>query len=207
MTELYRPEWKPGFAKRVDLAEHSTFACVEKWHEDQVKWVENKTGIINPKRDVLIANVEPYEVRVDDTPNLTTTLGLGRLTSSLTGGAPVVFSGTSTTCLGVGSGSTAAAAADTDLQTPLYYEVADSTPTITTTTVTNDTIQVVATFASANGNGAWNEWGLVLVTTAVSATTKAGTGTSPILFNHKIASLGTKASGASWAFTVKLTWS
>lgn len=207
MTQL----WKPGFEKRIDVAGHSTYACVEKWDADQVAWIKRQMdwspSEAEPTRALLKQFCEPSEVLVDNTPNLTTTVGLGRLTSSLTGAAPVVFSGVGTTVLGVGSSATAATVADTDLTTGLYYQVADSTPTVTTTTVTNDTVQVVATFASANGNGAWNEWGLVLVTTAVSASTKAGTGTSPILFNHKIASLGTKSSGASWAFTVKLTWS
>lgn len=209
MTQL----WKPGFEKRIDVAGHSTYACVEKWDPDQVAYVKRMveldfgSGPHEPLRHELIRYCEPGEVLVDNTPNLTTTGGRGRLTSSLTGAAPVVFSGVGTTVLGVGSSATTELPADTNLTAALWWQVADSTPTITTTTVTNDTIQVVATFASANGNGAWNEWGLGLVTTAVSAATLATAGTGGLMFNHKVASLGTKSSGASWAFTVKLTWS
>lgn len=198
---------KTGFAKRLDIAGHSTLAMVEKWNDDQTKFLIRNSGILAPKRkDFLEAKMVPDEVIIDDTPNLTTTAGLGRLTSSLTGGAPVVFSGTATTCLGVGSNNTAASAGDTDLGTPVWYQVADTAPSRQTVTVSNDSIQVVATFGSSDGNDDWNEWGLVLVTTATSASTLNGTGTSPILYNHKIASLGTKGSGSSWAFTVKLTW-
>lgn len=200
---------KPGFANRLEAVGHETWVQVEKWDADQVTWVRNRSGVVEPRAATLRAFVPPSDIVVDDTPNLTTTNGLGRLTSSLTGAAPVVFSAATTTCIGVGDSATAALPADADLNaaTNKYYTVADATPTRQTVTVTNDTIQVVATFISTVGNFVWNEWGLVLVTSAVSATTLAGTGTSPILFNHKVAALGTKASGASWAFTAKLSWS
>lgn len=192
----------------MDVINHSTFSRLEKWDQDKVEWVSRKSGILTPKRNTLARWTVPDEIIEDSTSNLTTTNGLGRITNLLIGSGSVAFSNANTTCLGVGSSVTAATAADTDLNTPLYYQEADSSPTRVTTNVSNDTIQVVATFASANGNGAWNEWGLILVTTATSATTLAGTGTSPIFFNHHTGTAyGTKASGASWAFTVKLTWS
>lgn len=192
-----------------DVLGHSTYAMVEKWNDpDKIQWVRNKTGLINPAGRVLRAFFDPDEVVEDDTPNLTVTTGLGRLTERLIGStANPVFSGVGTTLLAVGSGATTEVAANTDLQTPSWYQVADSTPTQQTTTVTNDTIRVIATFDATHGNVAWAEWGLVLATTAVSASTKAGTGTSPILFNRKTAALGTKVNPAVWTLTVNLTWS
>lgn len=194
-----------------ELANHSTLAIVEKWDEDKVDWIRTKSGIASPKRgDFLRYSCLPDETIEDDRPNLTTTLGLGILTNCLINVTTANFSAANLCAIGVGDNSTTATAGDTDLtaSTNKYYEVADSTPSRQTVNVTNDTLQVVSTFASANGNFAWAEWGLIVATTGTltSASTKGGTGTAA-LFNHKIAALGTKVSGASWAFTVKLTWS
>lgn len=192
----------------VDRACHSTYAKVEKWDEDQTAWVSRRTGLVEPKRNDLIKLVDPFEVIEDFTPNLTVTSGLGVLTSCLTGTATTAFSAANKVVLGNGTSATAAAAADTNLGAQTWWQVADSIPTRTTTTVTNDTVTVVATVANANGNAVWAEWGLALATagTLVSAATLAGTGTAS-LFNHKIAALGTKTSTFTWAFTVNLTWS
>jgi hypothetical protein len=61
-----------------------------------------------------------------------------------------------------------------------------------------------STFASADGNFAWNEWGIDVAT----ATVASGTTVGACLLNHKTsAALGTKASGSSWAFTATITLS
>ncbi len=196
----------------IDLINHSTRVKIEKYTNDQVNWVREKSGIINPLGKDLRRFVSPSEITVSEDPNLITTGGLGRLTNFLIGtGALVAFDATHT-MIGVGDTTTAATAADTQLgsnsATHSWYIPADSAPTRTTTTVTNDTIQVVGTFNNSNSNFVFNEWGVVLVTTPVASATFAGTGTSPILFNHKIESpnLGTKT-GGSWTITMSLTWS
>lgn len=201
-------ETKPGFAKRQEVVGHSTSVQVEKFSADQVAFATAALGHEPLGHELRTFFAEPEDgVVVDDDPNLTTTLGLGILTNCLMNVTTANFSAANLCAIGVGSSSTAATAADTDLGTPVYYQIADSTPTRVTLTVTNDTLQVVSTFASGNANAAWNEWGLIVATTGtlVSAATKAGAGTAS-LFNHKIAALGTKASGAAWTFTVKLTW-
>jgi hypothetical protein len=193
----------------VDLTGHSTLAVVEKYDDDQVAWVESQTGILAPSGDVLRAHVKPYDVIVDDSPNLTTTNGLGRLTNFLIGTGSLVGFDSTHTMLGVGDANTAATAADTHLGSDSAahsYYVATGAPTRVTTTVTNDSIQAAATFNTSNSDFAWQEWGFVLVTTPAASATFAGTGTSPILFNHKIQSFGTK-SGGSWVLTATLTWS
>lgn len=195
----------------VDKSRLTTWFGIEKYTEDQVNWVAQKTGILAPSGAVLRRHLSPYDVFEDDTSNLTTTGGLGRLTSLITAGGGVAFSATTTSMLGVGDTATAAAIADTQLgsnsATHAWYIPADSTPTRVTVTATNDTVQLVGTFNTSNSDFAWQEWGAVLVTTAVASATFAGTGTSPLLFNHKApASMGTK-SGGSWVATAKLTFS
>lgn len=194
-----------------DTISHSTWTQVEKYTEDQVNWVSRKSGILAPNGDVLRRWMAPDSIEINDDPNLTTTNGLGRLTSFLIGTGSLVGFDSTHSMIGVGDTATAAAAADTQLGSNSaahsWYIPTDSAPTRVTTTVTNDTIQAVGTFNTSNSDFAWQEWGLVLVTTPVASATFAGTGTSPILFNHKAPdSKGTK-SGGSWVFTVKLTWS
>jgi hypothetical protein len=192
-----------------DQINHHTVATVEKWDEDQVRYVVRKSGVPVPKRAVLASWVKPYET-LEVEGNLLTTVGLGRLTSLLIAGGGVALSGTTTTCLGVGDTSTAAAVTDTQLGSNSTghsrYMIADSAPTRVTTTVTNDTVQVVATFTTSDGNFTWSEWGIVIVTTAANSDTFASTGTSPLLLNHRISAMGVKASGSSWSLTAKVSW-
>jgi hypothetical protein len=200
--------WTPTAGNdREDHFGHSTFAQVQKFDEDQVNWVVSKTGILNPSGQDLLAHVQPYEVVCDNTPNLTVTTGLGRLTSLLCGLGGAVFS-TTTAAIGIGTSSTTETAADVGLTLQNWWQVVSSVAP-GTVTVTNDSLVAAATFDSTHANVVWAEWGLGVVTSgsAASAATLAGIGTTPILFNHKVAALGTKASGSSWVFTVKLTWS
>lgn len=193
----------------INKSRVTTWIGIEKYTDDQVNWVSQKSGILKPSGDVLRRFLTPDDTFEDDTSNLTTTGGLGRLTSLLIAGGGVAFSATTTSMIGVGDTSTAAAAADTQLGSNSaahsWYIPADATPTRVTVTVTNDTVQLVGTFNTSNSDFVWAEWGTALVTTAVASATFAGTGTSPLLFNHKISAMGTK-SGGSWVATAKLTF-
>jgi hypothetical protein len=94
--------------------------------------------------------------------------------------------------LGVGTSSTAEADTDTTL-TARSTKAMDATyPTHTdsTGTVGSKTITFRSTFASADANQAWNEWGI-------------DNGTRQL--NRKVAANGTKASGQTWQFTVTIT--
>jgi hypothetical protein len=64
-------------------------------------------------------------------------------------------------------------------------------------------IQAVAVFGTADGNFAWEEWGLDVGT----ATVTAGTTVNAVLLNRKVASNGTKASGQTWTATATITFS
>jgi hypothetical protein len=101
--------------------------------------------------------------------------------------------------IGVGDSTTAEAATQTDLQaaTNKVRQVMDATyPTHTDATTSGAaTITFKATFGTAAANFAWQEW-------AIFNGSSGGRG-----LNRKVASLGTKTSAASWAFTVTVTLS
>jgi hypothetical protein len=92
--------------------------------------------------------------------------------------------------IGVGDSTTAYAAGQTDLQgTNKARKAMDAT------FPTRSGLQVTwkSTFASADANFAWQEWGVFNASTA-------GT-----MFNRVVAANGTKASGSTWVFTVTHT--
>lgn len=178
-------------------------ARVDKYEQSAVEWVERQSGILAPDANTIEAyGVRPYEsIEVDG--NLLTTAGLTRLTSLLTAGGGQALTNTATR-LGVGNGVGTAAVGDTDLSAAAgsanrWFQVMDATfPSAAAAVVT-----FKSTFAAADGNFAWNEWGLDIGTPPVTS----GNLVNAVLFNHKTsAALGTKASG-SWALTVTVTFS
>lgn len=189
------------------------FAHVDKYSPAQVEEMRNFLG-----REPVAADWAQYKINPDDMAewrgNQLVTAGLGNITNLIVGGGGNAFSNAKA-IVGVGSSATAYAAAQVALQgdgstTTAYYQPADaSNPTRTTVTNTNDTIQCIATFASANANFAWNEWcwGAATSGTVTAGGTFASVATTPVLLNRKVVSLGTKASGASWVFTTTITLS
>lgn len=103
--------------------------------------------------------------------------------------------------IGVGNGSTAVLNTDTDLSASAgsgnrWFNMADpSYPTFATQTLT-----VVSTFATGDGNFPWAEWGIDFGT-AASAVVAA-----PLL-NRKVASLMTKTVAVVAAFTATIVFS
>ena len=88
-------------------------------------------------------------------PNLVVTAGLGFVTSRMSGVASAVMSH-----MAVGTSNTAAAMGQTALVAEVARVALDSTTQVTTT-VTNDSIQYVATFPAGTGTGALQEAGLL----------------------------------------------
>lgn len=86
--------------------------------------------------------------------NLVVNTGLAFIASRMKDATAAVMSH-----MAIGSGTAAAAATDTALGTELG-RVALTSTTIVTTTVTNDSIQYVATFNAGTGTGAVTEAGL-----------------------------------------------
>lgn len=180
-------------------------ARIDKYSPEVVEELTHLLGYEPKSVDFERLGADPFAV-TEVEGNLICTAGLGFITAALISGTfdPLT---SARAFVGVGATATAATVADTALGAnagSAWYQAFDSNPTRVTTTVTNDSIQGVSTFASANGNFAWNEWCWgttttgALTGTATMASISSGTET---MWNHKIASMGTKASGASWVFT------
>ena len=135
----------------------------------------------------LTRGLPPDEI-VEFEGNLLANAGITAMLNLLIGAGGTAFNAAN--ChLGVGNSSTAAAAAQTDLQgSSKERKVVDGAPSQGSQIIT-----FVATFGSANGNFAWEEFGIF----------NASSGGT--MLSRKVSSLGTKASGATWVLTVTLT--
>jgi len=198
---------------QADGARWRVHAHVDKWDADQTEWVAKRSGLLVPGQRVARRGpaaptarhfedlkVCPGEV-VDQPGNLLVTAGLTRLLSLLNGAGGQAATNTATR-LGTGNGAGSAAAGDTDLSAAAgsanrWFQIMDATfPSVATNVLT-----AKATFATGDGNYAWNEWGLDIGTPTVTSSAVV----NATLLNHKTsAALGTKASG-SWALTVTVT--
>lgn len=186
-----------------DRAFGTTVWGVQRWDQEQTAWASRKLGRDPEAMDFRALGVRPYHVS-EVRGNLITTAGWTRLMNLLTnqGGTQALTS--TAVRIGVGDSNTAEAYGDTDLgaaagSTHRWFQPVSGSGTLGTRT-----LQFSATFASADGNFAWNEFGLDVGTPTVSAGNTVGT----LLFNHKAnISQGTKASGQSWTATATITFS
>lgn len=149
---------------------------------------------------------EPFDV-AEWAGNLLVNVGIQRLEDQLIDVASIVGYSNTVARIGTGNGAGTAAAGDTDLSASAgsanrWFQVMDATfPSRASQTLT-----FKSSFASADGNYAWNEWGID-GNGAAGSTNAVGANdaTHAALLNHKTsAALGTKASGAVWAFTTTL---
>lgn len=102
----------------------------------------------------LVLTDENGNVKQQDEHNLVVSTGLAYIASRMKDATATAMSH-----MAVGSGATAAAAANTALGSELG-RVALTSTTIVTTSVTNDAVQYVATFAAGTGTGAVTEAGI-----------------------------------------------
>jgi len=179
-------------------------ALVRKYSPDQVRWATQKMGYEPTGHRLSLLFREPEDGVVEEAGNLMVTVGLNLLTSLLEGGAGTPFAHADA-IVGVGSTSTAATVADTalgaDNTAGAWYQQADSSYP----TQSNGVITCQATVTSSNGNFAWNEWCLATGSGGITPGTHlSAVATSPVMLNHKVSSLGTKASG-SWVFVATIT--
>lgn len=116
-----------------------------------------------------------------------------------TAGQALTYFNNGNAAIGVGDSTTSAAATQTDLQAAtnkLRKAMDASYPSHTDGTGSGAaTITFRATFGSSDANFAWQEW--IVANSPTAATGRA--------LNRKVESLGTKASGTTWVFTVTLT--
>lgn len=184
-----------------DGARWKAAATIQKWSyhdlrrsglfdviEQKVDGVPGMTG-----EELLLHGINPSD-ELTVVGNLLTTAGLTRLNNLLTGAGGQAWDATHSR-IGTADATTAANVADTDLggTSNKYFQLVSATPSVSGGVTT-----FVATFGTANGNYAWQEWG-------VDQGTASGATVTATLLNHKIVSMGTKASGASWTITATIT--
>jgi len=179
-------------------------ASVAKYSPDQVAWAAAKMGYEPQGHRLSLLFRDPEDGVVEEGGNLMVTAGLNLLTSLLEGGAGTPFAHADA-IVGVGAGTTTALIGDTaltdDNTSNAYYQQADSSYP----TQSNGTITCNCTFASGNANFAWQEWCLATGSGGITAGDHlSAAATGVVMLNHKVTSLGTKASGASWVFTATI---
>ena len=188
----------------TDQLTWKAYAHVDKYGPAATQYARRKSNLFAPQHVVF----QELGLDPDDTAdwegNLLTTAGLTRLVSLFVGAGGQAPTNTAAR-IGTGNGAGTAAVGDTDLSasagsTNRWFNILDATfPTISGAVAT-----FKSTFASGDGNYAWNEWGIDIGTPTVTS----GATVNTTLLNHKTsAALGTKASGSTWAFTVTITFS
>jgi len=189
-------------------------ARIEKYSPDVVAELTRILGHEPRDGEFKELGADPFAITEVD-GNMIVNGGLGRINNLIIGtGSTAAFNSTQSV-IGVGNSSTAEARSQTDLQATAgasnrWMQATSVAPTVTTTTNTNDTISCGSSFASGDGNFAWNEWCWVVSTGTITATSAVLSGTVPgstgnTMLNRKVASMGTKASGAVWVFTTTVT--
>jgi len=179
-------------------------ASVAKYSPDQVRWATKRMGYEPQGHRLSLLFHDPEDGVVSEPGNLMVTGGLNLLTSLLEGGAGTPFAHADA-IVGVGTSSTGALVGDTalgsDNSSNAYYQQADASYP----TQSNGTITCNCTIGSSNGNFAWNEWCLATGSGGITAGDHlSAVATSVVMINHKVTSLGTKVSGASWVFTATI---
>lgn len=176
---------------------------VHRWDAEQTAWLTERLGRPPVAADFEAARIDPYAVTTVER-NLLTTAGLTRITSLITAGGGQALTNTSGR-IGVGNGAGTAAVGDTDLSAAAgsanrWFQVFDATYPSTSAGV----ITCRSTFGTADGNHAWNEFGIDIGTPTVSS----GNTVNATLLNHKTSiAQGTKASGQTWVATATVTLS
>lgn len=193
-----------GMGVAALLAPRDTIAwrpvlTVDKFSEAQVALVRAAMGR-DPSGDELLERLAPYETVVAP-GNLLTTAGLQRITNLIIGAAGQAASATASR-IGVGNSAVAEAVGQTDLQAAAgaanrYFMPMDATYP----TAVNGVLTFRSTFASADGNFVWAEWGVDIGAPVVAASAVV----SATLLNRKVQTLGTKAAGSSWVATSTIT--
>jgi hypothetical protein len=196
-TEVIQPFQGITWRARLDVAKYAPE--VVSTFNDRLDRSKN----LKPQFDAFNAEHETFTVLPP--ANILTNTALTRIAGMIIGNSTYTTApwSASYTRMGVGAGSTAATQADSDLsgaQTTAgrYWMTLDAGYPSQAGAV----LTFRATYADTVANFAWNEWGLDLVTAGNPA---AGTNAANLLLNHKVTSLGTKASGAIWIATATLT--
>jgi hypothetical protein len=185
----------------VDTLKARTRWQIRRWDENQTAEAIDRLGLTAPTADDFDRlGLTPYDESVVD-GNLLTTAGIGRIVALINAGGGNAVTST-TARVGVGNGAGTAAIGDTDLSAAAgsanrWFQ------TCTVTTPSN-VLTFAASFGTADGNFAWQEFGIDIGT----ATVTSGNTVNAVLLNHKTSiAQGTKASGQTWSATASITFS
>jgi hypothetical protein len=194
---------------RLESIKWHPTATIHKYSPEVVAELTHLLGYEPSHEDFVRLGADPFAITEVD-GNLLVTEGIGNLTGLVMGTVTVPVINATRGFIGVGDSSTAAAVTDTALvaATNKFYQKIGSISQ-TTTTITNDTITAITTVATTDANFAWAEWVIGSTTggTVTTGTTEGAGGTGAFIFNRRVASMGTKASGASWTFTANIKFS
>lgn len=194
---------------------HCTVFAVEKWDDDQIRWVLGhdyddlrtiKPGIEPAAADFRRFKVSPFERYELVDANLITDVGWQNIMGGIAGTTPTKFVNGTTGRIGLGTSATAAAYTDTALGaigalTTANWKVINAVPTVGSTHTAG--LVLAAQFATGEANNvAIAEFAVDLGTTSTLSTAAVGG-----LFSHGNASPGTKTSSQTWNTTVTYTWS
>ncbi len=175
--------------------------------QDVLRWravwrIEKYAGDWTPEQIAAGAAPAPFAV-LEREGNLLMYGGVSCLWQCLIGngtataGQTLTYFNNGNAYLGVGDSTTAAAATQTDLQaaTNKLRKAMDATYPQHTDAATSGAAAIVfkSTFGTSDANFAWQEWGLF------------NGSSGGRMLNRKVESLGTKASGTTWALTVTLS--
>ena len=186
---------------QTDTGVGTTLWRVDRWDEDQVAALALVLHR-EPTGAELAHAFEPYST-TSVVGNLITTAGWTRLCNLLTNQSATQALTSTAVRIGVGNSNTAEAYADTDLgaaagSTNRWFQPVSGNGSLGTRT-----LAFAASFASADGNFAWAEFGIDVGTPTVTASNTV----NALLFNHKAGiAQGTKASGQVWTATATLTF-
>lgn len=184
--------------RAADSGHGYTVWQIDRWDLGSTGWATQRLGRAPQADDFAALRIRPY-LRTEVEGNLITNAGWTRLMNLLTNqGATQALDATHAR-IGAGNGSTAEAYTDTDLSAAAgsanrWFQLVGGAGTLGTRT-----LAFTATFGTADGNFAWAEFGIDF------GTASGNTVTAP-LFNRKVSSQGTKASGQTWAATATITF-
>jgi hypothetical protein len=187
----------------LDSGREQGHLVIARYDADQVAYWTARLGHEPTAQELSELGEAPYE-EVETGSNLITTAGWTRLLTLAIGGGGTAFTAT-TTRIGVGIGTTAATVADTDLaaatgSTTRRWELVTGAGTVGAGTLTRR-LSFAASWASGDGNFAWNE-------VAIDQGTASGTGAATAtLLNRVVGTFGTKTTGQVWGGVFNLEFS